>query len=127
MDNKVHLTDLHSERNEWLKLLAFAKDEIQSFENRLAEIVKANNKVEVTAQVEHFQNQFIRQKEVMDILRHNINESENLMAKQIEANPVATDHKTAPDHTDMRDEVKTFENIYNDLKVEFLKFAAKSF
>lgn len=126
METKVHLTDLHTERQTWLKALALSKDEIQSFENRLGEIAKANNQVEVTSMVEHFQNQFIRQREVIDILNHDINVAEAEMAKQVEANPVATEHKTAPDHTALRDRAETFTNLFAELKTEFNKFAAKT-
>ncbi|AMS26932.1 hypothetical protein AEM51_07790 [Bacteroidetes bacterium UKL13-3] len=126
METKVHLTDLHTERQTWLKAMALSKDEIQSFENRLSEIVKANNQVEVTSMVEHFQNQFILQREVMDILIRDINASEAAMAKQVEANPVATEHKTAPDHVDLRDRAETFTNLFAELKAEFNKFAAKT-
>lgn len=126
METKVHLTDLHSERQTWLKALALSKDEIESFENRLSEIMKANNQLETTSMVEHFQNQFIRQREVMDILVHDIHTAEAAMAQQVEANPVATEHKTAPDHTELRDRAETFTNLFAELKTEFNKFAAKT-
>ncbi|MES2778618.1 MAG: hypothetical protein V4651_01855 [Bacteroidota bacterium] len=126
MDTKVHLTDLHTEKQNWLSALALSKDEIESFENRLEEIAKANNQVEITSKVEHFQNQFIRQREVMDILVHDIHAAESAMAHQVEANPVATEHKTAPDHTELRDRAETFTNLFAELKTEFNTFAAKT-
>lgn len=126
METKVHLTDLHTERQTWLQAMAFSKDEIGSFENRLAEIMKANTQQDITSMVEHFQNQFIRQREVMDILIHDIHAAEAAMAQQVEANPVATEHKTAPDHTALRDRAETFTNLFAELKAEFNKFAAKT-
>jgi hypothetical protein len=126
MENKIHLTDLHTERKNWLNILSFTIDEMDSMKNRLAEIVAANNKTETTAKAEHFQNQFILQRDVLDVLRHDINETENEMVKQIEANPVATDHKTAPDHTALRERMDTFERLFNELKQEFNTFAAKT-
>lgn len=125
MDTKVHLTDLHTERNNWNQSIAFWKDDLGSMQNRLESIVSANSKTEVTAQVEHFQNQFIRQREVLDILKHDIHEAEADMAREVEANPVATDRKTAPDHGHLRDQVVTFEKLYAELKTEFNTFAAK--
>src|SRR6478735_5136661 len=119
MENKMHLTDLHEERRNWLNILLFTIDEMDSMRNRLSEIVLANNKSETTAQAEHFQNQFILQRNVLDILRHDINETEIEMAKQIEANPVATDRKTAPDHASLRERMDTFERLFNELKQEF--------
>lgn len=126
METKVHLTDLHNERNNWNQSIAFWKDDMASMQNRLETIASANSKTEVTAQVEHFQNQFIRQREVLDILKHDIHEAEAEMARAVEANPVATDRKTAPDHANLRDQVVTFEKLYAELKTEFNTFAAKA-
>ncbi len=126
MENRMYLTDLHEERRNWLNILQFTIDEIESMKNRLAEIVAANTKTEITAQVEHFQNQFILQRDVLDVLRHDINETEMMMAKQIEANPVATERKTAPDHAPLRERMDTFERLFNELKQEFNTFAAKT-
>lgn len=126
MENKIHLTDLHTERRNWLNILSFCMDEMDSMKNRLAEIVSANNKTETTAQAEHFQNQFIIQRDVLEVLSHDIHETESAMVKQIEANPVATDRKTAPDHLELRDRVATFERLFTELKQEFNTFAAKT-
>ena len=126
METKVHLTDLHTEKQAWLSTLALAKDEIETFEKRLGEIVVANSIKDTTALVEHFQNQCIRQREVMDILKHDIQASERILVKQIESNPVATDHKTGPDHSALREEMETFERLFKELKVDLNKFAAKT-
>lgn len=126
MNTNIHLTDLHNENRQWGKSLAFYKDEIGSFEKRLAEIIAANTVEDVTAQAEHFQNQFIRQHEVIDTLKHQVNKAEDALVKQIEANPVATEHKTAPDHTDLRNAFETFEKLYTGLKSEFNKFVAQT-
>jgi Asp-tRNA(Asn)/Glu-tRNA(Gln) amidotransferase C subunit len=126
MEAKKHIADLHTEHLEWLSKLVFYKEEIQSFNNRLGEIVKANTIKDVTAQAEHFQNQFIRQNEVIDELRHEIKAHENVLTKQVEANPVASDHRVSEDHSVIRDKVVTFEKIYGELKQEFTKFLSKS-
>lgn len=126
MEAKTHILDLHSEHFEWLNKLSFNKDEVQSFNNRLAEVIKANNTTEVAANVEHFQNQFIRQREVIDELRHEIKQYENSLIEQVEANPVASDHRIVVDHPDLRDQMETFEKIYKDLKHEFTGFLAKT-
>jgi uncharacterized coiled-coil DUF342 family protein len=126
MEAKTHISDLHSEHTEWLNKLAFTKDEIQSFNNRLAEVIKANNTIEVAANVEHFQNQFIRQREVIDELRHEIKQYENSLIMQVEANPVASDHRIVVDHPGLRDQMETFERIYAELKIEFNHFLSKT-
>lgn len=126
MENKKHVSALHSERIEWLNTLQFFKDDIQSLQNRLEEIVKANTKTEITAMVESFQNQFIRQLEVNDELRHKINAAEVAFANEESKNPVATDHKLAPDHVELRDEVDTYSNLFKALRNDFNTFASKT-
>jgi uncharacterized coiled-coil DUF342 family protein len=126
MEAKTHISDLHSEHTEWLNKLSFNKDEIQTFNNRLAEVIKANNTIEVAANVEHFQNQFIRQREVIDELRHEIKQYENSLIMQVEANPVASDHRIVVDHPGLRDQMETFERIYAELKIEFNHFLSKT-
>lgn len=125
MENKKHVTALHSERTEWLNTLLFFKDDIQSLQKRLAEIIVANTKTDITAQVESYQNQFIRQLEVNDELRHKINAAEALFVNEEAKNPVATDHKLAPDHVELRDEVNTYSHLFKALRSEFNTFASK--
>ena len=122
-----YLHELHAEHNEFLSVLAFAKDEIKTFKNRLDEVVTANNKAEVMTQVEHFENQFIRHNEVIDELKHEIHECEVKIAKLAESNNVATDHRKADDHIELRDQMETFNKIYAELKDEFKRFLEKTF
>ncbi|MCB0786643.1 MAG: hypothetical protein KDC02_20845, partial [Flavobacteriales bacterium] len=63
-----HINDLHFEHQVWLNNLRFYKDEIAIFEHRLEDVVTRNTDREFLAQVEHFQNQYIREKEVIDEL-----------------------------------------------------------
>jgi chromosome segregation ATPase len=122
-----YLHELHAEHNEFLSVLAFAKDEIKTFKNRLDEVVTANNKAEVMAQVEHFENQFIRHNEVIDELKHEIHDCEVKIAKLAESNNVATDHRKADDHVELRDQIETFNKIYAELKDDFKRFLEKTF
>lgn len=122
-----YIHELHAEHTEFLSILAFAKDEIKTFKTRLSEVVVANTKQDVMAQVEHFENQFLRHNEVIDELKHEIHESEVKIAKLAEANNVATDHRKTDDHTELRDQMETFNKIYGELKTEFKTFLEKTF
>lgn len=64
----IYNSDMHFEHLNWRRELAFWEDEIKSFKNRLVEIVKRWTDKNVLAQLEHFQNQFIRHGEVIDTL-----------------------------------------------------------
>ena len=52
----------HADHTEWLSKMKFYTDEITILKNRLGEIASKNNQKDVLAQVEHFQNQLIIQK-----------------------------------------------------------------
>jgi hypothetical protein len=86
----------------------------------------ANNGSDIKAMIEHFQNQFIRQLEVIDELSHDIREAESKLTDAIMKNPVATDRKTAPDEKDLRSQAETFNYLFNELKKEYHQFLSKS-
>jgi hypothetical protein len=67
---RVHIADLHSDHKLWLNALGFYKQGVGLLENRLADIARRNTAQEVMAELEHFQNQYIRQKEVIDTVRN---------------------------------------------------------
>lgn len=126
MDNtKKYLSELHNEHNDWGKALDFARDEIKTYKNRLSEVVMANTKTDVLAQVEHFQNQFIRHNEVIDELKHAIHEEEEIIASNAKENNVATDHRKAAENMELLDQMDTFDKIFSELKDEFKSFLSK--
>ncbi|MCB0767625.1 MAG: hypothetical protein KDB95_10510 [Flavobacteriales bacterium] len=116
---RAYIGDLHHDQREWLNALTFYKEDITILEHRLEDIVRRNNKPEVMAQVEHFQNQFIREREVIDELRHDIKQEENVLEKEMKDHPVAIEHRYFKDHTELRDRFQTFEKLYRELKQEF--------
>ena len=123
---KYHLTQLRAENKFWVTELLFFKDEITYFETQLARIITNNTAQEVMVKVEHFQNQFIRQREVIDEVKHNIKASENeLQAFATSHNEIAIGHALFADHVELREEMDTFKKLYSELKDEFRHFLAK--
>ena len=102
-----HIGDLHFDHMEWLNALRFYKEDIGILEHRLEDIVRRNTKNEVMAELEHFQNQFIREREVIDELRHDIKQHENLLEKESKDHPIAIDHLASTDHTGLRERMVT--------------------
>jgi hypothetical protein len=119
-----HIDDLHFEHQLWSSEAKFYADELKIYQNRLAEVAAKNTKAEVRKQVEHFQNQFIIQKEQLDTLNHEINVHEQWLAKYSAKNPVAIEHKFFADHKTMHEQAEAFRKIYNELKDEFRRFLA---
>lgn len=121
-EKRVHLQDLHSDHQLWLNTLRFCKDEITIFERRLEDIAKRNTVSEVMAELEHFQNQYIREREVIDELRHDIKQHENHLEKFAIEHPVAVDKVLFADHSALRERMRTFEKLYHELKGEFMRW-----
>lgn len=117
--------ELHGEHEQWLNQLSFYTDEVKIMQSRIEEIAAKNTATDVMAQVGHFQNQLIIQKEQIDILSHNIREHEHALQKEINDNPVAADHRKVADHGQNREGMERMDKIFNDLRHELNTFLAK--
>ncbi len=122
---RVHISDLHSDHRIWQNALEFYKQEVGLLEDRIAEIAERNTAQDVRAEVEQFQNRYIRQKEVVDTLRNKINHHTDALAREYKDHPVAIDHRLFADHTGLREEMTTFEKLYRELKDELNRWLTK--
>jgi hypothetical protein len=120
------LYQLHEEHKQWLNNLNFYKDEIAIMQNRIAEIAAKNSSKEVLANVEHFQNQLIVQKEQMDILSHEIKLHEQSLEKEVNKNETAIDHRKFPSHPEEAEKIKTFDTMFDLLRKELNVFLSKN-
>jgi hypothetical protein len=119
----ISIRSLHMEYQLWTRELIFYKEEIKIFEDHLSAILKRNNKNDVPAQVEHFQNQFILQKEVIDYLKHDLHVSERQLAACVyEMSADGIDNIKMDNHETLRQRMITFRKIYRELKTEFRRF-----
>jgi len=125
MDKKESIYTQHEENTNWMKTLDFYKDEIKILRNRLEEIATKNNSVEVLSKVEHFQNQFIIQRDNIDNIAHAVKLNEEELLKEINRNPVAVDHRKMTYHEKEQDLVETFEKNFNEIRGEFNRFTSK--
>ena len=125
--NQPYLSELHTRYENWIKELLFYKDEIRTYNSRLGEVVLKNTKVEVTALIEQFQNQFILQNEVIDILKHDIKADRKRLVKNAQANNVATDHRRVEDNEDLSYRMDRFKELYENLKNKYARFLSEAF
>ena len=120
----VSIEQFQDELQSWKRELSSSKEEIKSFEQELSELASKNRNREVLAHVEHFQNNFIRQKEVIDELRHDLPDSrykvENIFNSRYQSSD--DDHDI---HAHLADRMETFRKLYHELKDDFQRFESE--
>jgi septal ring factor EnvC (AmiA/AmiB activator) len=121
-----YVYDLHTENVEWLKQAGFYKDELTILGKRIAEVASRNTSKEIQAQIEHFQNQLIIQKNQLDHLQHNIKQQENEVEENIRQNPTAVDRRKMDDHSSLRDDVTTFDKLFQSMRSEIMEFLSRT-
>ena len=122
MADKAFIYDQHLENQDWLKRLDFYKEELNILRERLDEVTSKNNQAEFLKYVEHFQNQFIIQRNHIDELAHQIKANEKVLVAEIDANPVAVDHRKLENHNEEADYISYFEKNFATLRAEFNTF-----
>lgn len=121
------IPNLHTEYRLWISELNFFKEEVGRFEQQLESVINHNNGFTISAGVEQFQNRFIREKEVIDELKHKLNISERQLAAFVkELNGLGLQSIRMDNHTKLRDDMGTFRKLYGELKQSFRKFEAVS-
>ena len=125
MTTQSFIYDQHLENQDWLKRLDFYKEELNILRERLQEVTSKNTNADFLKSVEHFQNQFLIQRNHVDELAHQIKANENLLVKEIEHNPVAVDHRKVESHDAETDFMVFFEKNFAELRAQFNVFLAK--
>ena len=115
---------LHQEYHTWMSELNFYKEEIKRYERRLEDVINKKQPIEVKANVEQFQNQFICEKEVIDELKHKLNVSEKQLAGFVkELSGLGLDSIKMDNHPKLREDMNVFRNLFNDMKDRFKNFS----
>jgi hypothetical protein len=123
MSNKA-IFALDMELKDWSKSLAFYADELKVLEGRLQEVVNKNTGESVLVPVEHYQNQYILQKEQFDQLQHDIREQKAAVDKNVHNGDRSVKVEVQEKQTLLRDKVQTAERIFLDTKHQFYRFLA---
>lgn len=115
----------HFEHTQWRNELSFWESELKFFNERLGEIVSKWTDKTVMAELEQFQNQFIRQAEVIDTLQHEINVHETEIAEHLKKNIDVLNIEHAEHHKSFQGKMETQRTIYADMKKKFFNFLSK--
>ena len=114
-----------TDHSEWLKCIDFYDNEFDILEKRLLELVQKNNGKETMSWVEHFQNQFVVQRNNIDELRHRIHEHAAKVSSDVQQHAGKIESTLAVEHDEMNEQFGIFEKIVNDLRHEFNLFLSK--
>lgn len=127
LEKRVYVKDLQFDHELWDNEMNYYRNELGIFDHRLAQDVARLQNNDALRELEHFQNQFIRQNEVLDILTKRVRQNrKNLSRTAVEGTIDSSDEHVA-ENAALRDEFETFENIYSDLKKKFVDFNHKWF
>ncbi|MCB0560999.1 MAG: hypothetical protein H6573_29295 [Lewinellaceae bacterium] len=117
------LQAVHFEHRLWVNELNFFADELKIYEHQLEELVTKADRKEAMQELEQFQNQFIRQKEVLDALQHDIHIHEQKLSEAVQEQqklPLDPEY-----HNFLKEQMESFRSIYAELKKRFYLFLNK--
>ncbi len=114
---------LITEHVKWLEYIDHAKMELKDMQNRLV-VLMPGFSTKMAARVEQFQNRFIRQAEVTDILRHNIKSHENDIERMVRLSLDYLQLRVASDHIALKGEFRTYVELFVELGQDFNEFLA---
>ncbi len=126
MNPNLKLGNMKEEHDAWQGRIQFLKKEIETFKSSLGSVVVGDFKLKnAMASVEHFQNQFILQREQLDIIRHDLKQHENLIEDVEKGKGKEPSPGLDNVHKVQREKLEQFEKIFHDLRKEFNVFLDK--
>ncbi len=114
-----HLTN---KPRELQHLLDFYLQEIQFLETLLSEVVNKNTSHEALSEAEHFQNQFLIQRNNIDELRNRIIQNHHLATDEAKIHAGRVDIRLVADNENIGEEVHQLEKIIADLRAAYKKY-----
>ena len=123
---RISITHINNAHNDWLRALDFYKQEIAILKGRLTEIAGKNTGAEVMPKIEHYENQFIVQRDNIDRLIHDTGLNVASAGKEAQDSSAGyIDATLVIQHTILQERYRQEEKIINELRHEFNQFAAE--
>jgi hypothetical protein len=124
--NTFHISRMSNEQNDWQRGLDFYKDEIKIHAHRLSDVSGMyESKAELKPSVEHFQNQFIVQRENIDRLSHDLGSFEKKVSAETLNMAEHITAETFAEHDVLGERYSALEKTINELRHEHNIFLAK--
>ena len=126
MMSKISISHMSNAHNDWLRALDFYKQELNILKSRLTEVAGKNSGADVMKEVEHFENQFSIQRNMIDRLTHDIHQNVVSIGNAVLAAKAGyIDGALFEQHQQLNGKFFEEEKIINDLRAAFNVFAAK--
>lgn len=119
MESTASIEQFQDELQSWKRELSSTKEEIKSFEKELAGLAAHSHNRDIFPHIEHFQNNFIRQKEVIDELRHDLPDSPRRLESMFYSSSNGGEHDS---HAGLSDRMDMFRKLYQELRENFQRF-----
>jgi hypothetical protein len=114
-----------NKHQEITKRLDFYEQEINFLQKMLTEVIQKNTGVDVTAEAEHYQNQFMIQLKNLNDYRNQMKDNKHLIFRDAKEHAGKVDNRVSHEAMDIEKKVLQFEKIVDGLKKSFKTFASK--
>jgi hypothetical protein len=122
---KLKLNQLQYESDTWKRFLAFMKDENVHLKNRLAEILKSSIDNNLLDDIENFYSGFLKEDELIDLLRIDVAELDRLLAREIvEDGKLIT--RVDKKMKSLRNNIENAEQHFGRMKSEFISYLSEN-
>ncbi len=126
MENPVlYNENVHFEHQIWKGEIVLWKDELQSFINRLSELITRWTHKEVLAQIGEYQKQFVLQESVIEEVLKAIEQQEAHLNTQGKKSTETLDRQFSKKHIELRKQMETHREVSAELKKGFFRFLEK--
>ena len=123
--SELKLKQLRYECETWKRLLSFAMEENIYLKNRLSEVLKEKFDKNLLEDVENFHTRFIKEDELIGLLRNDIAEFDSLLAREIFEDGVIG-RQVERKLKKLRESIKSAEEHFGKLKLEFNSYLSEN-
>jgi len=122
----TNISHIGNKHNEWIGGLDFYKDDIHIMEQRLSELTTHKLDMGAKQNMEHFQNQFIVQRNNIDELKHKINEHLKNLGREAGVHAGHINLDTVKEHDMLNEEYAMLEKVMNELRHDFNNYLSNN-
>ncbi|GEM_PF-455112 len=116
--SELQLKQFQYETDTWKRLMRFIMEENIQMKNRLSEVLKNTNDISFLEEVESFQSCFIKEDELIGLLRNDITDLDKLLTTKDAEEKGISDEVTRKLNR-LRNNILNVETQFNKLKMEF--------